>query len=205
QYTLTVSGLASGDALTNAHIHVGDPATSGGIVLNFLPTFNNGTATGTVTGVRQSLVDSLLNSNNELYVNVHSSQVPTGLVRAQVNRTVEGAWDIPLSGTNEVPAVTTTATGLATLRLTTDKKLYAKITVNGLEAGDALTAAHIHPGATGTNGTVLIGIYSTAADFGTVKSISLTDAQYNALKNDPVYVNAHSNNHQPGLIRGQIR
>jgi CHRD domain len=142
-----------------------------------------------------------------LYVNVHSTQVGSGLVRAQINSTVQWAQDVALSGANEVPAVTTTATGTARFRLTTDGKLYYRVTVTGLTAGDGnLTAAHIHNGAVGVNGSVLVGLASSAADFGVDKQIQLTDVQKTAIDGTgALYVNAHSSVFTAGIVRGQIR
>jgi hypothetical protein len=205
KYTVTVSNLAAGDVVNAAHIHTGDPVTNGPVIQNFNPSFSNNVATATITGIRSSLRDSLVGGTAELYFNVHSTQVPGGLMRAQLNRTNELSMDVALSGANEVPAVTTTATGTALLRLMTDKTLYTKVTVTGLEAGDALTASHIHEGATGANGAVIVPIYSSAAEFGTPKMITLADDVYNKVKNSAVYFNAHSTAHGSGLIRGQIR
>lgn len=205
KYNITVTGLAADDQLVNAHLHAGDVITSGPVVLPLEPTFTAGTATGTITGLRSSLVDSLKSAANEIYINVHSTQVGSGLLRGQLNTGLDMVADIPMTGANEVPAVNTTATGMALLRLTTDKKLYSKITVTGLEDGDALSAAHIHSGAAGANGDVVVGLYGSSAEFGTAKIIPVEDATIATLKNDPIYVNAHSTNHPAGIIRGQIR
>jgi Cu/Zn superoxide dismutase len=207
QYNITVTGLTAGDALTGAHIHTGNPGVNGGVILNFAPTFTGGSASGSVANVRPTLLDSMNNGIAELYVNVHSTQVTSGLVRAQLNSTVQWAQDVTLSGANEVPAVTTTATGSARFRLTTDGKLYYVVNVTGLTAGDGdLTAAHIHNGAAGTNGTVLVGLISTVADFGVNKQLQLTDVQKTAIEGTgALYVNAHSTLFPAGIVRGQIR
>lgn len=205
KYTINVSGLAAGDALTAAHLHTGDVISNGGVILGLNPTFTGGTASGTITNVRTSFVDSLKSDANELYFNVHSTQVASGLVRGPVNTKLEMVSDVILSGANEVPAVTTTATGIALLRLTSAKKLYYRVTVTGLEATDALTASHIHKAAAGANAGVFLGLYTTAADFGTAKNITVDDAQIASLKIDPMYVNVHSTSKPSGVIRGQIR
>jgi hypothetical protein len=204
KYTLHIHNLSSSDALNNAHIHFGDAGTSGGVLIPFNPTFIGAGTTGIVTGLRQGQIDTLL--GKPVYVNVHSTQAPAGLARGNLDKEVVFAMDIPLLGSNEVPPVSTTATGLAILRLTDDKVLYSKVTVNNLESNDTLTVSHIHPGATGTNGSPLIFLCSSLADFGVLKiSSPLPDAQYNQLLNDPMYANAHSRRHGPGLVRGQIR
>lgn len=205
KYNINVTGLASGDALTAAHIHVGDPITSGGVILGFSPSFTGGSATGQVS-LRASLADSLKNGSTDFYVNVHSTQLPGGLLRGQLNNPVTFAMDVAMNGSAEVPAVTTTATGVALLRLTTDKTLYAKVTVTGLESGDVLTASHIHAAAAGVNGAVIVPLCASAADFGVaLKIAAITDANVSLIQTGQVYANVHSQNHPSGLIRGQIR
>ena len=204
-YNFSVSNLASGDALTAAHFHSGNAGVNGGVILGFDPTFNGSAASGTILNVRQSLVDSLKSDANEIYFNVHSSQVGSGIVRSQINTKVEVAMDVALSGSNEVPAIVTTATGVARLRVTADKKLYYIITVGTLQATDALLFAHIHRGAVGVNGAVLLTMAAAAGDFGINKAIALDDATYTSMKNDALYVNAHSTLYASGVVRGQIR
>lgn len=205
KYTITVVGLTSGDAIVAAHLHVGNVISSGGVIQDLSPVFNGGSATGTVTNLRSTLVDSLKDDVNDIYVNAHSTQVGSGLIRGQLNAKLDMVADVVLLGANEVPATTTTATGLALIRLTTSKQLYVKITSSGIEAGDAFTAAHIHKAAVGVNGSVLVGFYANNADFGTTKIITVDDATFASLKADPIYVNAHSTSKAGGLIRGQIR
>lgn len=205
RYSISVTGLASGDALTNSHIHVGNVITSSSVVLDLKPSFSNGTASATITGLRSTFIDSLNDDSKELYLNVHSTQAPAGIVRGQLNKTIELAADVAMSPANEVPAGTSTATGLAIIRVTSDKQVYAKLTVSNLETSDALTAAHIHKGAAGVNGGVLVGIYGSASEFGTTKILSIDDATLTSLKNDAIYVNAHSTAKPGGIVRGQIR
>lgn len=203
KYSFRVENLKSGDQLTMAHFHTGDPVTNGPIILPF-PAFTGTTATGEMT-IRQSLADSLKNNQNDIYFNVHSTQVGSGLVRGTVNSDIIMAADVALSGVNEVPPVVTLANGTALIRLTIDRKLYSKVTVNNVPSGDALTAAHIHRGATGVNGAVLVGLCASAADFGLSKMTQVDEATANAIKSDAIYVNAHSTAFPAGIIRGQIR
>lgn len=207
KYSINVVGLAATDALTAAHIHTGDPVTNGPVVQGFDPVFSGSTATGTITNIRSTFVDSLKDNANQLYFNVHSTQVGSGLVRGQMNVGIDFAADVPLSPANEVSTipVVTTATGLALLRLATDKNLYSKITISNLEPTDALKFAHIHKAAAGANGPVIIDLAANAADFGISKMILLTDALVTSVKTEQVYVNAHSNTWPAGIVRGQIR
>ena len=109
------------------------------------------------------------------------------------------------SGANEGPAVNTSATGVALIRITSDNKLYSKVTVSTLDAGDAVTVSQIHSAAAGVNGAVIQDLCSTAADFGAAKVTTPSTAILNSIKNDALYVNVHSTSKPSGLIRGQIR
>ena len=201
----TLVGLSGADNLTMAHFHAGDPVTNGPVVLDLKPTFTGSTVKATLSAVRTSFIDSIKAGTADLYLNIHSSQVGSGLVRGQLFNPVTFAASVSLSGANEVPAVTTTATGVALLRITADNKLYSKITVTNLEANDALTMAHIHTGAAGSNGGVLIGLCSSAADFGITKMNMPSAAVITSINADKLYVNVHSTTKASGIIRGQIR
>ena len=202
KYTVVVNNLTSGDAITASHIHLGNAGVSGGVYIPFSGPFSGSTFTGTVQ-LTAGQADTL--KNQEAYVNVHTTQVGGGLLRGQIDSKVVYAADIALSGANEVPAVTTTATGTAIVRMTENKKLYVKVTVNNLETGDALTFAHFHSGASTVSGPVVLGFYSLASDFGTLKTLTVDNTFYASLLADPLYVNTHSTAHGGGLIRGQIR
>lgn len=202
---VTVNGLASGDNITAGHFHVGDPVTNGGVVVDLSPTVTGNTIKAKLTNVRSTFLDTLMNGTADIYLNFHSSQVPSGIVRGQVFNGVTFASSVALSGANEVPSVTTTATGTALLRITADNKLYSKITVTNVEAGDALTAGHIHTGAAGTNGGVILGLCASAADFGVTKIFTPAATILTSIKTDALYVNVHSNNKPSGIVRGQIR
>jgi hypothetical protein len=205
KYNIVVSGLASGDVITGAHIHLGNAASSGGVYIPFTvpANFSGTTLTGTTGVLTAGQIDTL--KNQPAYVNVHTTQAASGLIRGQIDSKVTFAADVTMTGANEVPAVTTTATGLATIRVTEDKNIYVKVVVSNLESTDALSAAHIHSGASTVSGPVILGFYSAATDFGVVKKLALTDALYTSLLNDVIYVNAHSTTRPSGLVRGQIR
>ena len=115
---------------------------------------------------------------------------------------------VQLETENEVNPIDSDAQGLAILRITADKILYAKVIVQKLEEDDGtLTAAHIHIGAEGDPGPVLVGLVSGEENFGKNHKIHLTDQQYDIIVNgsQPLYVNAHSTVYGPGIVRGQIR
>jgi len=112
---------------------------------------------------------------------------------------------IPLSGLNEVPANNAGTKGVAILQVTEARKLYSKVQVSSLADDDAIRFGHIHRGAAGINGPVMIFLLHTANDIGMQMEIDLTEAQYQSLLNDALYVNVHSIKFPGGIIRGQIR
>jgi len=62
-----------------------------------------------------------------------------------------------LTGTNEVPAVTTTATGTAIFGVINDTILTFRVDVAGM---DSTTASHIHEGAAGVVGPVIVTLFT---------------------------------------------
>jgi len=202
KYDFHIHNLSPSDNLTAAHIHVGDAVTAGPVFINLNPSFSGPGASGTVTNLRQGQIDSLLNM--PVYINVHSTQQPGGLVRSQMDKTINFAMDITLIGDNEVPPVVTTCNGKALLRLSGDT-LFSVVSFTGMEAGDTMTVSHIHRGAAGTNGPVRIFLANVNADFGVPRKTFLVDSLKNIVLNDASYVNAHSKTKPGGKIRGQIR
>jgi len=203
KYSFHIHNLSPSDALTAAHIHAGNPGTSGAIIIPLNPTFIGAGADGKVT-LRQGQADTLLHM--PVYINVHSTQVPSGLARGQVDQEIKFAMDIPLSGANERPSpIATTATGLAILRLAEDKTLYSMVNVINVEANDTLTVAHVHRGTADIAGPVRINLCNSKADFGVLKTQTLVDSLVSLLTNDACYANAHTKLHGSGIVRGQIR
>jgi hypothetical protein len=122
-----------------------------------------------------------------------------------------------LSGTFEIPAVTTTSTGTA------------RFTVDGTELDYTLDvqnvtgaiAAHIHTGAVGANGPPIVFLFQQAAPGTTVANGSLAagavdaadmiasagvsyDSMLSLIRRGNAYVNVHTVARPAGEIRGQI-
>jgi len=106
-----------------------------------------------------------------------------------------------LNGAQEVPPTNSTATGTATLILTTEET-NALVALNFSGLSSAQTAAHIHgPAPPGTNAPVLFPLPDgQVTDF----QIALTPTQVQDLKAGSFYINVHSNNFPNGEIRGQF-
>lgn len=202
EFDITVPNLAGGDRIQAAHIHLGDPASNGPVLVDLQGMLHGNKIMGKVS-IRSTFADSLKTA--PLYINVHTAQVPSGLVRGQINNPVIWAKDIALNGQNEVPSVSTTTNGTNFLRLTANGTLFSAFQFNSIESGDVLQMAHIHRGAAGTNGPVFIGIAASTNDFMGSRSFMLTSGEIQSLLNDALYVNVHSMRYPSGAVRGQIR
>ena len=113
-----------------------------------------------------------------------------------------GGQKIALDGASEVPAVTTTATGNATVDIKADRTVTALVIVTGMTA----TASHIHEGAAGANGPVIVPFVKTGDNtFAAAEGAKLTEAQYESYKAGKLYVNVHSAKNPGGEIRGQLK
>jgi hypothetical protein len=109
---------------------------------------------------------------------------------------------VSLSGAEQNPPVTTSASGQGSFTVKSDRTISGSVTTTGI----AGTVAHIHTGAKGANGPVTIPLVKTGDNVWSVPpNTKLTDAQYEDFKAGRLYVNVHSAQHKPGEIRAQIR
>jgi hypothetical protein len=127
--------------------------------------------------------------------------------------TMSSAWDstksvftgdnVKLSGAEQVPPVTTKASGSGTIAVKDDKTVSGSVKTEGV----AGTMAHIHMAPAGRNGPVIITL--TKSSDGNTWSVpagaKLTDAQYDAYKASGLYVNVHSAANKGGEVRGQLK
>jgi CHRD domain len=108
---------------------------------------------------------------------------------------------VKLSGNQEVPPVSTSASANGTITVSPDMSVSGSITVSGMEP----TAAHIHEGAQGKNGPVIIPLSKSSDNTWSVPAgAKLTDAQYKSYLAGNLYVNVHSAAHKGGEIRAQL-
>jgi hypothetical protein len=109
---------------------------------------------------------------------------------------------LKLTGTEETPPVTTSATGSGTITINDDKSVSGSVMTSGIEG----IAAHIHQGAVGQSGPPIITLVKDDKGVWSVPAGSkLTDEQYAAYKAGNLYVNVHSAEHKPGEIRAQLK
>ena len=65
--------------------------------------------------------------------------------------------------------------------------------------------AHIHQGAKGQNGPVIIPLAKNGDTYAVPEGKKLTQAQMDALKAGNLYVNVHSNEYKGGEVRAQLQ
>ena len=106
-----------------------------------------------------------------------------------------------LTGSQEVPAVNTQASGMTTIHVLGDKVITGSIQTSNIDG----TAAHIHQGAPGQNGPVIIPLVKTAPNVWSVQpNTQLSSGQFDAYRDGDLYVNVHSAAHPSGEIRAQL-
>lgn len=111
------------------------------------------------------------------------------------------AADLKLSGDTEVPPVKTMASGTSTIAVGADGAVAGSVKTTGVEG----TAAHIHVGAVGKNGPVIIPLTKGAAgEWSVPPGAKLTDEQMKSFKSGDLYVNVHSEANKGGEIRAQL-
>jgi hypothetical protein len=109
---------------------------------------------------------------------------------------------VHLTGAEETPPVTTSASGSGTITIAADKSVSGTVKTTGIDG----TVAHIHVGAPGVAGPPIITLSKGADGTWSVPAGSkLTDDQFASFKAGNLYVNVHSAAHAPGEIRGQLK
>jgi hypothetical protein len=184
-----------------AHIHKGKAGVSGNVVVPLKTPNAAGNAKG-CTKAKKALVRSMIKSPRGFYVNVHTGEFPNGAIRGQLKGSSTKSFGTvvkrTLNGTSE-PNATGTAVlrfrpGLVCFRLTA-----ANVTLPTL-------AAHIHKGAAGANGNVVVPLQAPDAN-GMADGCQTADQSLIAdiLANlSGYYVNVHTKEHPGGAIRAQL-
>lgn len=125
-------------------------------------------------------------------------------------------YSAQLNAASEVPATTSTATGTFSATLNeTAKTLQWTLTVPTITNA---TMAHIHAGAAGTNGGIVVTLFAPQSPAGSVSASGTAgpndlagpfagnwDGFVAALKSGGLYVNVHTSANPGGEIRGQLQ
>ncbi|MFN0188499.1 MAG: CHRD domain-containing protein [Bacteroidia bacterium] len=204
-YDISVTNLSG--PITGAHFHNGVVLTTGAVVADLSSSINGNRITGIVTG--SVLNSALLNKffKAEIYLNVHTAQNPNGEIRGQVYRLAREGYTVALNGTQEVPSVSTNASGSGIVSVDrTQDNAHFMFVINGLSA----TGAHFHNSVMGQNGGVVYDLTSLIVNngiFGYWRSSDATPFLVGnsvQFRNDSIYVNVHTVANPNGEIRGQV-
>ena len=112
-----------------------------------------------------------------------------------------GAVNVSLTGAEEVPPVSTSGSGSGSFRVAEDGTVTGSVTTKGVPG----TMAHIHQGAKGQNGPVIVPLTKSGDTYSVPPGRKLTDAQMKAFKAGQLYVNVHTAQNKGGEVRGQLQ
>ena len=199
-YRLVAKNLPAAVA---AHIHKGATGVAGPVVVPLQTPSTAGTSSGCAPASR-TLVAAILADPASYYVNVHTGDFPNGAVRGQLTGTSAASlgtvYAFDLKGSSEP-----NATGTAVVRIRKDAgqvcyRLHAEnVTL-------PTVAAHIHRGAAGTNGPVVVPFTAPGADGNSSGCAPAAATLIDEILGNPAgfYVNVHTKEHPAGAIRGQL-
>lgn len=184
-----------------AHIHVAARGTAGPVRVPLCAPCTSG-VTGTAT-IDAAVLDAI--QNDRAYVNVHTPTNPAGEIRDQVaivatvKTTLRASQERPkpkgkvakAKGTFTATVTRSGSSGLIVWKLT-----FGKLT------GKAV-AAHIHSGARGKAGAVILPLCAPCKS-GRTGRATVSASVLNALESGRTYVNVHTLRNPAGEIRGQL-
>jgi len=104
------------------------------------------------------------------------------------------AISVKLTGAEEVPPVTTSASGSGSIRVAEDGSVSGSVSTTGVDG----TMAHIHQGGKGANGPVIVPLTKSGDTYTVPAGAKLNAAQMSALKAGNLYVNVHSSANKGG-------
>lgn len=185
----------SGVTATAAHIHEGPVGVNAPVIVPLAQTSPGVWEVPAGASISVPQIESMLAGN--LYVNVHSAANPGGEIRGQIGRQV---WYATLTGAQEAPAVTTSASGTGVFVYDPEtRRLSGTVTTSGVTG----TAAHLHTGAIGVAGPVTLPLAGGPSTW-TLAPVELTAAQAADLAAGNLYANVHSAANPGGEVRGQL-
>lgn len=229
---ITVTGAYSGlmsdfnaDVAGGAHLHAAPIDAGGDIVIGLNPmqdadlrggTFpaanNTFDFTGSKNGLSGALADPMTDLRDSLfYFNIHTTDLPGGELRGQVLPLSSTVFEASLSGDNEVPAVTSAATG-AGIAVLDGNRLSVAGTFSGLESAFNVAVAggaHLHTAPPNDNGDIVISLNTTLNTDSLGGSFAVADNKYDLsdeevanLRAGLFYFNIHTLENAGGELRG---
>jgi len=112
-----------------------------------------------------------------------------------------GAIKVTLTGAEQVPPVSVQGSGSGSFRVAEDGTITGSVTTKDVQG----TMAHIHRGAKGANGPVIVPLDKNGDTYTAPAGRKLTAEQINDLKAGNLYVNVHTNRNKGGEVRAQLQ
>ena len=112
-----------------------------------------------------------------------------------------GAMKVNLTPAEEVPPAKSAAKGSGSFRVAEDGTISGSVTTEGVQG----MMAHIHQGAKGQNGPVIVPLTKSGDTYTVPDGRKLTQPQMDALKAGNLYVNVHSPQYKGGEVRAQLQ
>lgn len=192
-YEVSTSGLVN---IIAQHLHQGAVGVAGPVL--FPLTGSNGTYAGVSPRLTDAQAAAL--KTGGCYFNVHTVTNPNGEIRGQITASVDD-FAATLSGTQETPPTPSTGTGTACVRVNQNGTVSATVNFSGL--GSPFTAGHIHDGAPGVAGPIILPLNLTGPTTLT-GSFTPSASQLADLRAGLWYANVHTVAFGNGEIRGQL-
>jgi CHRD domain len=183
---------------TASHIHRGAAGVAGPPVITLASSYPNNFASGTATA-SADLIDEIRRNPSGFYVNVHTSDFPNGAIRAQLST---GAFAVA-TGANEFPGPGD-ADGLGMVVLSgSDTAVNYTALEQNIAAPDA---SHIHRGAPGVEGPVVVTLATSYPGDRATGSVTASQALLEEIVGNPsgFYFNIHNADFPNGAIRGPL-
>ncbi len=182
------------DAYSNS-ILIAERANSGGRVLAFNLSDEGNTAPSynmTFGGTSAIFLDNKMDVITSPYVDIFDPNFSDDFIITA-----------KMTGGNQVPAVTTSADGVASITFNDD---YTQAVVNATVSNlsSEFTGIHIHDGAPGTNGSVIFNLTEDYKKGRVTSSIDITKTDVAKFIDGTYYINLHTANNPGGELRGNL-
>jgi len=224
-YALHVAGAVSG-TIGAAHLHRGERGENGApFAFLYDATGANGPDgpfddAHPISGMLALTPEQLLLVlSGSTYANVHTTAHAAGEIRGQLETRGTplpgqelGLFRAAMTGAQEVPPVTTSASGEAVMAFDDDGvSVHYVVSVAAIAN---ITAAHLHTGVAGVSGPPIVTLYDVTGVGGPGGpfgpgiplrgTVTLSMAQAAMFRAGGLYLNVHTTEHAAGEIRGQV-
>jgi hypothetical protein len=108
---------------------------------------------------------------------------------------------VNLTGAQEVPPVSAAGSGNGSFTIAQDGAVTGSVTTTGVPG----MMAHIHQGAPGQNGPIIIPLTKNGDTYSAPAGARLNNAQLQAFKDGNLYVNVHTPQNKGGEVRAQLQ